>query len=119
MKEVDYKNMEKVMMFKDSPFDPVTKQRRSKPSKMDCKIDDRYDTGLIICKDEDSGTSIWKISIATIMLIVVVVFSFSIEIEVSHLDEMPFIVFFLTYPQVLLAIIVIIMVIGIVVKKLR
>ena len=105
MKEVDYPDIEKIGMFRDSPFDPVTKERRSKPSNFNCKIDTRYDTGLIICNEEPDSSSIWKVLVSTFVIVVFALFSFSMEIEVSHLDELPIVVFFLEKPHVTVIII--------------
>lgn len=119
VKEVSYPHMEKIGMFRENTFDPVTKEKQSTPSTMSCKVDNRYDTGLIICKEEGKEVSIWKVAIAAIVLIIIAVFSFSIEIEVAHLEELPFVAFLLTYPQILIAIVAAIVIAIVLIRRYR
>lgn len=119
MKEVKYHHMESIGMFRENAFDPLTKEKQSKPSTMSCKVDDRHDTGLIICKDEGNAMPAWKIAIAAVILIVVTIFSFSIEVEVMHLEEVPVLSFIVSRPQIIVLMIAVIVIVIAIARKYR
>ncbi len=117
MKEVNYPHIEESAMNRNDPFHPITKEQMTKPANFDCIVDRRFETGMVFCKEEKSITPFAVTVLVTAALIVFSVFIFAIDFEVKHLEDLPVLSFFLSYPQYIIITMITIIVIVILRKR--
>lgn len=104
----DLRHIEDVAMFKEEPYHPVTKSDMKGAGKLDCSIDTRYETGIIICNDKEKKLHVsTTITIAAVVFIACI-FIFSLKFEIKNVSLFPVLQMIFFNPFVIVTVFVII-----------
>lgn len=105
-------------MFKEDPYHPVTKSDMKGAGKLDCSVDTRYETGIILCNDKGKKLHVSTTIIIATVIFIACIFIFSLEFEIKSVTLFPVLQLIFFNPIVILVLFSVVIVV-IVARKRR
>jgi len=85
----DLGHIDDVAMFKEEPYHPVTKSGMKGAGKLDCSVDTRYETGIIICNEKGKKLHVSTTILIAVTVFIACIFIFSLKFEIKNVTLVP------------------------------